>query len=89
LALGASAVLVIPLHSSLFETVYRYNGRILKKIELCGGGWVDIVARADATFRFYERRANSDLAPQSVHFESGSYVTADAAEAAVRLKLKL
>jgi hypothetical protein len=69
--------------------MYRYNGRILKTLPLFGGGWIDIVARSDGTFRFYERVPESDLRPPTVHFESGSYLSADAAEAAARLKFKL
>lgn len=69
--------------------MYRYNGRILKTLQLPAGGRVDIVARADGSFRFYERVAGSDLAAASVRFESGSYITAESAEAAARQKFKL
>ncbi|HZV20731.1 MAG TPA: hypothetical protein VE986_04215 [Hyphomicrobiales bacterium] len=69
--------------------MYRYNGRILKTLQLPAGGRVDIVARADGSFRFYERGAGSALDPASVRFESGSYISAESAEAAARLRFKL
>lgn len=69
--------------------MYRYNGSILKTLHISDDRWIDIVSRVDGCFRFYERAPNSDLGVPVVHFESPSYISAAAAEAAARLKFKL
>ena len=69
--------------------MYRYNGSVLKTLHISDDHWIDIVSRMDGFFRFYERVPNSDLGTPVVHFESPSYISAAAAEAAARLKFQL
>jgi hypothetical protein len=64
------------------------NAKPLKRIMLQDGGCVDIVSRLDSTFRFYHRNPCGDTLA-SVRFESGSYISAAAAEAAARLKFNI
>jgi hypothetical protein len=65
------------------------HGRILKRLHLSEGGCVDIIARPDGAFMFFHRvpcEADSSLTDV---FESGVYISAQAAEAAARQKFKL
>jgi hypothetical protein len=44
---------------------------------------------ARGTFRFYHRARCEEKSLAAIHFESGMYISAEAAEAAARLKFKL
>jgi hypothetical protein len=65
-----------------------YRGKILKRISLPNSECVDIVARKDGNFQFILRAPCED-GNSSAKFESAAYVSAEAAEAAARLKFKL
>jgi hypothetical protein len=62
---------------------------LVKRLALADGGWVDIVGRRDGTYHFFERVPYDDYQHTVLGFVSGLYVTAEAAEAAARVKFKL
>ena len=72
----------------VIEMTYLH-GRILKRIDLNDGSCVDIVARQDGAFQFFHRTPCDDKSARAVCLESGTYISAETAEAAARLKFKL
>lgn len=63
-----------------------YRGKVLKRIEINERECIDIIFRKDGAFQFIHRKPCDDKAPAPTQFESTSYITADAAEAAARKK---
>ena len=66
-----------------------YRGRLLKRIEMQGSECVEIIHRPDGMFQFLYRKPCNDNINYTPTFESGTFISAETAEAAARQKFKL
>ncbi len=66
-----------------------YRGKRLKRIELQGDECVEIIHRPDGMFQYIHRSPCNDNISQNPTFESGPFISAEAAELAARQKFKL
>ena len=65
-----------------------WHGTLLKQTHISEGHCFDLVKREDGAFQFHERIRRPD-GIWEFGFQSGTYISAEAAEAAARLKFKL
>ena len=75
--------------TSSTEGAMFYRGTLIKRLHLNGDQCVDIVGRQDGSYQFIHRHPCNDNISAPTVFESSPYISAEAAEAAVRQKFKL